>query len=67
MFERLDGFRAFLAEINQLLVENAEDTVLAAVNMRDAAMMAGFLHDAGHAGVDDRGGASGLGHQKVSN
>ena len=67
VFESFDGFGPFLAQINQMLVENAEDAVPAAINMGEATMMAGLLHDARHAGIDDGGGASGLGHQKISN
>jgi hypothetical protein len=67
MFKGFDDFGPFPAQINQLLVENAENAIPAAIHMGEATMMAGFLHDARHTGVDDGGGAAGLGHQKISN
>jgi hypothetical protein len=57
----------FLAKIDQLLVENAENAIPAAINMRQATMTARLLHDSCHTCVDYGGGASRLRHQKISN
>ena len=62
VFEALDGPGLLLVDINQLLVEHAEDAVEAAVDFLDAFVLARFLDDARHAGVDDRGGAARLCH-----
>ena len=67
VFEALDGARAFVADVDQLLAEQAEDAVEAAVDFLDAFVPPGFLDDAGETGVDDGGGTARLGHQKISN
>ena len=66
VLEAGDGAGLFLGNVNQLLVQHAEDAVEPAVNALDAVVFARFLHDACHAGVDDRGGAARLSHEKIA-
>ncbi len=47
-----------LININDFLIEDAEDAVKPAVNLFDALVAAGLLQHTGHARVDDGGGAA---------
>ena len=62
VFKALDGLGLFLVDVNQLLVEEAEDAVEAAVDFLNTFVPARFLDDSRHAGVDDCGGAARLCH-----
>ena len=53
-------------EVDQVFLENTEHAVERAVNLLDALMVERFGNDAGDAGVNDGGGATGLAHQNVS-
>jgi len=53
-------------EIDQVLVQDAEHPVEAAVDFLNAFMVQRFGDDAGDAGVDDGGGATGLAHQNIA-
>ena len=67
VLEFLDRARFLLVQVDQVLVKDAEDAVEPAVNLLDLfRVSAGLLDDAGHAGVDDRGGAAGLADQQVA-
>ena len=62
MLERLDGFGQFLAQINQVLVENSKNAVPPAKYMGNAAMTHRFLHHSSQTGIDDGGWTPGLRH-----
>ncbi len=67
VLEFLDGAGLLLVQVDQVFVQDAKDAVKPAVNLHDLIrVFAGFLDDAGHAGVDDRRGAAGLAHQHVA-
>ena len=53
-------------KVDELLIEDAEHAVEAAVDLFDALMVERFGDDAGEAGVDYRCGAAGLGDKTVS-
>src|SRR5689334_20525667 len=68
VLQPLDGGPFFLLQINQFLVENAEDAVGATIDFLDLVRMAArFLNHSGHAGVDHRGRPARLRHQQISN
>ena len=58
MAQSFNGLGLLLVDVDQLLIENAEDAVEAAVNFLDALMFAGFLKHAGEARVNDGGRAT---------
>jgi hypothetical protein len=62
----LDVLGRFLAQINQVFVENSQDAVGSAVDVFDRGVFFGFDDDARDAGVDDGGRAARLGHKEVS-
>ena len=55
-----------VVDVNEFLVEDAEDAVGAAVDFLDALVPARFLNDAGQAGVDDGRRAARLRDQEIS-
>lgn len=66
VLEAFDRGGFFPPQINQLFLEDAENSIQTAVNPLNAGMRAGFLNDARQAGVDDRRRTSRLPNQKIS-
>ena len=60
MLQPFDGLGLLLVDVDQVLIQDAENAIEAAVNFLDAFMFARFLDDACHTGVDNRGGSAGL-------
>src|SRR5207237_4668861 len=67
VFQAGDRASLLLVNIEQFLVEDAEDAIEAAVDFLDAIVFTRFLDDAGKARVDDGCGSAGLGDQKITN
>ena len=61
-----DGLLRLGSEVDEVLVEDAQHAVEAAVDLLDAGVVEGFADDTGDAGVDDRGRSAGLTHQKIA-
>ena len=53
-------------EIDQVFLQDAEHAVQRAVDFLDALVVQSLRDDAGDAGIDDGGGATGLAHQNIS-
>ena len=60
-------FCFLLVDIDQLLVQDAENAVRAAVDFLDAFVFAGFGQHSRQRGVDDRGRAARLANQQIPN
>ena len=67
VFQALDGPRLLVVDVNEFLVQDAQDAVGAAVDFLDALVPARFLNHAGQAGVDDGRRPARLRHQEISN
>ena len=61
-----DRLLGFVGKVDQLLLENAEDAVLTAVDLFDALVVERFGDCTGEARVNDGCGAAGLGDQAIS-
>ena len=67
VLEFLDRAGLFLVQVDQVFMEDAINTIQAAVYFLDIVQVpAGLLNDPGHAGIDHRRRAAGLGHQQVA-
>ena len=67
VLEFLDRAGLFLVQVDQVFVEDAINTIQTAVDFLDVVQMpACLLDDTGHAGIDHRSRAAGLGHQQVA-
>ena len=63
VFQALDGAGLLVIDVNEFLVQDAQDAVGAAVDFLNAVVPARFLNDAGQTGVDDGGRTARLRHQ----
>ncbi len=64
--EAADGLLALGREVDQLLVEQAEHAVQAAVDLLDVGVVEGLGDDAREGRIDDGGGAAGLADQDIT-
>ena len=64
--ETADRLLRLGGEIDEILLQNAEDAVERAVDFLDTGVIEGLGDDASDARVDDGGGAAGLAHQDIS-
>src|SRR5262249_46343830 len=63
----LDGFGFLVVQVDEILAENPQNAIEAAVDLLDALVSSCFLNEAGDAGVDHGCGPARLGDQKVAN
>src|ERR1035438_10554365 len=61
-----DLLLGFGRQVHEVLLEDAENAVQAPVDLLDGDMVERLGHDAGHACVDDGGGAARLAYQDIS-
>ena len=66
-FRPVDGPGLLVVDVNEVLVQDAQDAVGAAVDFFNAFVPARFLNDAGQTGVDDGRRTARLRHQEISN
>ena len=66
VFQTFDGLGLLLVEIDQVLVEDAEDAIETAVDLFNETVLARLLNDTRDAGVDHGRGTARLGDQKIA-
>ena len=64
--QAFDRLGLLVVQVDEVLVEDAVDAVEPTVDVLDEIVASGLGDDAGDGGIDDRGGAAGLGDEQVA-